>query len=121
MNARTVLAAAVLLASSLAPFAARASGPYAVSLELSHHGEVFATPSVVVRDADPASMEVSGASGYKLVLTVRELAADRIEVVASVDSTHGSISPTVVVKPGVPASMTIGEMGLTVTVAPNRG
>ena len=121
MNARTALAAAVLLASALAPFAAQASGPYAVAVELSHQGEVFAAPSVVVRDAEPASMEVTGATGYKLALTVRELAADRIEVVAAVDSAHGSISPTVVVKPGVPASMKIGEMGLTVTVAPKGG
>ena len=92
-----------------------------MAVELSHQGEVFSAPSVVVRDAEPALMEVTGARGYKLALTVRELAADRIEVVAAVDSAHGSISPTVVVKPGVPASMKIGEMGLTVTVAPKGG
>lgn len=121
MIARTMSAVVALLALSTASFAACAAGPYAVSAKLSHQGEVFAEPSAVVRHGEPASIEVSGPNGYKLALTVRELAADKIQVVAAVDSVHGNISPTVVVKPGVPATVRIGEMGLSLTVNPSGG
>lgn len=121
MIARSMSAAATLLAFSAASFAACASGPYVISAKLSHQDKVFAEPSAVVRAGEPASMEVSGPNGYKLALTVRELAADKIEVVAAVDSAHCAISPTVVVRPGVPAAVKVGEMSLALTVNRSGG
>jgi hypothetical protein len=121
MNTRTTIAAAALIALVAAPFAARAAGPYAVSAKLSHQGKVFAEPSAVVRNGEPASIQVTGPSGYTLALTVTELAADKIQVAAAVDSPHGRIAPTVVVRPGVPASISVGEVGLSLTVSRGGG
>ena len=121
MNARATLSAITLVALFAAPFFAWSSGPYAVAAELSHQGKVFAAPSAIVRDGQPASMEVAGPHGYKLALTVKELAADRIEVVAAVDSAHGHIAPTVVVRPGVPARINVGGIGLKLTVNRSGG
>ena len=121
MNTRAMFAAVALIALSGASCAAFAAGPYAVSATLSHQGKVFAAPPAVDRNVEPASVQVSGPTGYTLVLTVTELAADKIEVVAAVDSAHGNIAPTVVVRPGVPASITVGEMGLSLTVNRSGG
>lgn len=121
MIARTMSAAVAFLALSAGSFAAYAADAYAVSAKLSHQDKVFAEPSAVVRAGEAASMEVSGSNGYKLALTVRELAANKIEVVAAVDSAHGAISPTFVVAPGVPASIKVGEIGLVLTVNRSGG
>lgn len=116
MNTRTKIAALALIALSAASFTAFASGPYSVSAKLSHQGKVFAEPSAVVRNGEPAYVQVTGPMGYTLALTEKELAADKIEVTAVVDSVHGNIAPTVVVRRGVPASITVGEVGLSLTV-----
>lgn len=112
---RTMFSAIPLLALSVS-FPAHASGLFAVSAELSHQGKVFAAPSAVVREGEPASVEASGADPYRLGFTVRELAANEIEVVATVDSPHGMMAPTVVVRPAVPASIDVGDIGLKLTV-----
>jgi hypothetical protein len=116
MNMRTMFSAVPLFALSIVSFPAHAAGLFAVSAELSHQGKAFGAPSAVVREGEPATVEVSGADGYRLGFTVRELAANEIEVVATVDSPHGRMAPTVVVRPGVPASIDVGEIGLKLTV-----
>lgn len=113
---RSIFSALAPIVLSTVSVPACASGLYAVAAELSHGGHVFAAPSAVVREGEPASVEVSGANPYKLELTVKELAAGQIEVVATVDTSHGSIAPTVVVRPGVPASVDAGGIGLELTV-----
>ena len=96
-------------------------GLYEVSAKLSHAGKSFATPSATVRAGQPANIEVSGPDGYKLTFTVTDLAPDKIQVAASLDSSHGSMAPTVVVRPGQPASVSVGNLGLELTVSRSGG
>ena len=91
-------------------------GAYEVSAKLMHAGQPFATPNAVVLADKPASIGVTGPGGYKLMLTVTDIAPDKIQVAASLDSSHGSMAPTVVVRPGRPASVSVGELGLELTV-----
>ena len=96
-------------------------GSYAVSARLTHAGQAFAAPSAVVLANKPASIEVTGPDGYKLTLTVTDLAPDKIQIAAHLDSSHGSIAPTVVVRPDKPASVSIGDLGLELTVSRRDG
>jgi len=107
----------VALALPLASSLATTPASYEVSATLSHAGKSFATPSAIVRADKPASIEVSGADGYKLTLTVTDLAPDKIKVAANLDSSHGAMAPTVVVRPGQPGSVTVGDLSLTLTVS----
>ena len=94
---------------------------YAVSAALSHQGAVFGEPSFVVRDGEPATVEVSGEAGYKLSLTVRSLAEHKLQVVADLRSRYGAMSPTFVVVAGAPAFVEVGDIKLTVTAKPYGG
>ena len=111
------------LASSAFAVSAFASPPgsYDVSAKLLHAGKSFATPSATVGADKPASIEVSGVDGYKLTLTVTDLAPDKIQVAANLDSSHGSMAPTVVVHPGQPANVSVGDLGLELTVNRSGG
>lgn len=96
-------------------------GTYEVSAKLTHAGQPFAEPSAVVRANTPASIEVAGPNGYKLTLTVTDMAPDKIQVAADLDSPHGSMAPTVIVRPGQPASVSVGNLGLELTVSRDDG
>lgn len=94
---------------------------YTVTATLLHNGESFGEPTAIVKSDTPASVEVSGPDGYKLSLTVTDLASDEIQVSAKLDSSHGSMEPVLVVSPAKPATVTIGELGLRVTVIHGGG
>lgn len=94
---------------------------YEVSAKLTHVGQAFATPSIVVLANKPASIEVAGPDGYKLMLTVTNLAPDKIQVAAHLDSTYGSMAPTVVVRPDTSVSVSVGDLGLELTVSRSDG
>ncbi|HEY6941203.1 hypothetical protein [Dokdonella sp.] len=111
----TVMAVLASAAFAVAAFAAT-PGSFQVSATLSHAGQPFAAPSAVVRAGEPASIEVTGADGYTLTLTVTDVAPDEIRVVARLDSAYGSMEPTIVVRPGQPASVAAGDVGLELTV-----
>jgi hypothetical protein len=96
-------------------------GSYEISAKLTHGGQVFAAPSAVLLANKPASIEVTGADGYKLTLTVTDLAPDKIKVAAHLDSAHGVMAPTVVVRTGKPASVSVGDLGLELTVSRGDG
>ena len=96
-------------------------GSYAVSAKLTHAGQSFAAPTAVVLANKPASIEVSGPDGYKLTLTVTDLAPDQIQIAAQVDSLRGSMAPTVVVRPDTPARVSVGDLGLELTVSRSDG
>ena len=102
---------AVLVASNCA-----AADLYKVSADLMHKGKSLGTPSAVVKSDTPASIEVSGPSGFKLSFTVTDLGSDQIKVATAVDSQHGAMAPTVVVHPGAPATVTVGDLSLTLKV-----
>jgi hypothetical protein len=115
-----IFVAVALSALSVSALAA-ASGLYKVSATLSHAGKPFAAPSAVVVAGQPASIEVSGADGYKITLTVTDVAADKIQVVAQVNSAHGSMHPTVVVHPNQPATVSVGDLELGLSVSRSGG
>ena len=96
-------------------------GSYEVSAKLTQGGQTFAAPSAVVLANKPASIEVIGPNGYKLTLTVTALAPEQLQVAAQLDSAYGSMAPTVVVRPDKPASVSLGDLGLELTVSRGGG
>ncbi len=106
----------IALSISAASFAVSGSKTYDVSAVLLHQGDAFASPSAVVKEGVPAINEVHGQDGYRLSLTVTEIARDEIKVDATVNSPHGTITLTVTVRPRQPATVTIGDLGLILTV-----
>jgi hypothetical protein len=109
-------AAAVAVSAIASSSLAGGSGSYKVSATLSHAGKPFAAPSAVVLTGQPASIEVAGRDGYKITLTVTDVAVDKIQVVAQVNSAHGSMHPTVVVHPNQPATVSVGDLELELSV-----
>jgi hypothetical protein len=103
------------------PAVALASDSYKVSSTLSHSGEAFASPTAIVRADQEASIVVSGDNGYEFTFTVTDLAPDQIKVAAKVTSDHGSMDPTVVVRPDTPATVSVGELQLEITVSRSGG
>jgi len=92
-------------------------GSYEVSAKLTYANQAFAEPSAVVRANKSASIEVTGPDGYTLTLTVTDMAPDKIQVAANLDSSHGSMAPTVIVRPDQPASVSAGDLGLELTAS----
>ncbi len=115
-NARSGVALALVLAST----ASAAPATYAVEAQLSHKGHVFASPSAVVQEGVPATLEVTGPDGYRLVLTVTGQSADALALAATLDSPRGHMAPTLVVRPDQEGSIRVGELGLAVTVHRGR-
>ncbi len=115
MNSRKTIFAIPALVFT-ASFNCAAAETYTVSASLLHNGKQFGAPTLVVEPNTPASMEVTGPSGYKLSLTVSELASDKIKVAATLDSSFGKMAPVVVVHPGQPATVALGELEFGLTV-----
>lgn len=95
-----------------------AANAYRVEATLRHAGESFATPAAVVEAGKPATIEVAGDKGYRLSLDVEELAEGKLKVSAVLASSYGSMSPELVVAPGQPAAVDVGDLGISVTVSP---
>ena len=94
---------------------------YTVRAGLSHRGDTFATPVVTLKNNTPASIEVSGADGYTLTLTVTDLGHDRLRIATRLNSSYGSIAPVLLVEAGQTASISVGDLGLTFTANRNGG
>ena len=117
---KAVFALATLSALAFSNFAS-ASDSYTVSATLSHAGESFASPTAIVRANEEARVAVSGDNGYELTFTVTDLAPDQLQVVATVTSEHGSMDPTVIVRPDTPATVSVGHLSLEITVSRSGG
>jgi len=115
MEARKISFALAAFALS-ASFGCVAADTYKVTANLSHNGKSFGEPAAVVRADALASVEVAGPDAYKLEFTVTDVAKDEIKVAATLDSSYGTIAPVVIVKPGQPATVTVGDLSLTLTV-----
>lgn len=89
-----------------------ATQAYKVTASLSHSGQVFGSPVVVVQSGTPADIAVTGPDTYKLKLTVSPAGADKLKVAAILESQFGSMSPVVVVRSGQPA--TVSSNGVTI-------
>jgi len=121
MRLRTKILAILVLCLPAGLSLAGPPGPYGISARLSHAGQLLAAPGVTALAGKPASIEVGGADGYRLTFTVTDLAADRIRVDTRVDSSHGSMAPTIMVRPGVPASVSVDGLDLELTVRRSDG
>jgi len=118
---RKLLVALAALCLWSASSVAAAAASYEVSATISHAGKSFASPSATVLADQPATIQVSGKDGYKLTLIVTDMTADEIKVVATLDSSHGSMAPTVVVRPDQAAAVSVGDLGLKLTVRRSGG
>jgi len=103
----------ILAAASPDSFAAQT---YKVTASLSHSGQVFGSPVVVVESGTPVEIAVTGENAYKLKLTVSPRAADKLKVAATLESLYGSISPVVVLRSGQTASVSSSGITIRLTV-----
>ncbi|MBT9154975.1 MAG: hypothetical protein DDT39_01665 [Firmicutes bacterium] len=115
------LAAALALCTLSSPLIASPGAAYEVSVVLSHAGEPFAAPTATVKAGQPASVEVTGPKAHKITLEVTDLARDEIQISATVASPHGSMAPTVVLRPGEPGRVSVGALSLELTVKRTDG
>ena len=115
------LAAALAFCTLSSPLVASPGAVYEVSAVLSHAGEPFAAPTATVKAGQPATLEVTGPNAHKITLKVTDLAQDKIQVAAAVASPHGSMAPTVVLRPGEPGTVSVGDLSLELTVKRTDG
>jgi hypothetical protein len=116
-TALAVLTLALAFASS-ASFAAQL---YTISTSLSHNGKLFGSPSAIVKDGTDATVAVSGPNGYKLALNVTDAGKGKLKIVTHLDSSYGSIAPTVVVFSGRPAMVSVGNIAIGITATRSSG
>jgi hypothetical protein len=113
------------LASAVAVLAfscdAGAADRWRVAAALLHDGRTFAKASAIVAVDRPATVRVGGEAGYSLSLGVEDLGHGRLRLQAALESAYGSMSPTVVVRPGQTAKIAIDHLGLVMKVFPEGG
>lgn len=121
MSARRVQVHAYGLVFVLAATAssAIAADTYDVSTRLFHKGKEFGSPGMVVMSGVPGAVEVSGPNGYRLKLTATGDGHDRIKISTQLDSAHGVIAPEMVVRSGVPATVSVGDLKIAITATPH--
>ena len=117
-RAITTITALSLLAISTSAFAGES---YKISARLSDSGQEFAAPELTAKAGDTATVEVTGPNAYALALTVEPLADGTLKVSTHLDSAHGDMAPVVVVRPGAPASVTVGALSIALTAVPVDG
>lgn len=117
MSRRVVLALLAVAVTSCAT----TEESYTVRAGLLHKGDTFATPVVALKNNVPATVEVSGANGYTLTLTVTQLRDHTLRVASHLNSSYGSIDPVLLVEAGQTASVSVGDIGLTLTANRNGG
>jgi hypothetical protein len=113
MFKRNTFAALAVTLSMFAPWPALAGDSFKVSATLSHKGVIFASPVLVVGDRALASVEVAGENSYKLALTVSDIGDGKLNIKTNLDSSHGSISPTLIVQPGELSTVRVGDISIS--------
>lgn len=109
----TSLAIALLTATS-----AHAGGErYRIDATLLHAGEPFAKPVVIVRGGEPATIEATGRDAFRFAVTATSVDAEAVRIDADLESAHGSMQPTMIVRAGEPASMTVGDLRIEMRIA----
>ena len=113
MFKRNIFAATTFLLSMFAPLTVIAADSFKVSATLSHKGVVFASPVLVVKGGALASVVVAGENGYKLALIVSDIGDGKLNFKTNLDSSHGSISPTLVIQPDELSSVRVGDLSIS--------
>ncbi len=116
MNVRIAQAFAAI-ALCAASTSALASQLYNVSVTISDAGREFAAPRFVARPGEAATVEVSGTDAYALTITIEPLEDGTLKASTDLRSSHGSMAPVLILKPGSPASVAVGELSITLTAA----
>jgi hypothetical protein len=91
---------------------------YDVSVRISDGGQDFAAPRLVARPGQAATVEVSGQDAYALTVVVEPLPDGTLRTSTDLRSARGSMAPVLILKPGVPASVAVGGLSMTLTAAP---
>ena len=107
---RIAIATLAVLVLSLGTSFARQPAIYKVSATLQHSGAVFASPALTIQAGVAGRVEVSGPNGYALELTISDADQGALKVDADLNSVHGSIAPTFVVRLNGPAKGAVGEL-----------
>lgn len=116
MNLSARLMASLAIMSLAATAAHAGGGRYRIDATLLHDGKPFAAPAMTVNGGEPATIEVAGAEAFKLAVTATGVDAETARLEADLQSVHGSMQPTIVVRMGEPASMTVGDLRIEVNV-----
>jgi hypothetical protein len=90
---------------------------YRIDATLLHEGQPFAAPAMTVNGGEPATIEVAGAEAFKLAFTATGVDAETVRFEADLESAHGTMQPTMIVRTGEPASVTVGDLCVEVKVA----
>ncbi len=104
----TALAIILMCASA----ARAADETYDIHVTLFHQGSPFATPVMTVQAGERATIEATGPDAFKLALTATPIDADTVQIAGELESAHGSVLPTLIVKTGALATITAGAIGL---------
>ncbi len=88
---------------------------YTISAHLAHEGHPFAAPVIVVREGEPTTVEVTGNGGYRLTVTVTPVTPGSVRVDTDLRTAYGATSPAMVVQIGQPASVSVGDIQMTLT------
>jgi hypothetical protein len=112
-GSKTLLSILMLVATA----AHAGSDRYAIAATLLHEGKPFAAPVITVRNGEPATVEMGGRDAFQLAITATGIDADMVRIEARLESAHGSMQPTMIVRAGEPASVAVGNLRLEVDVA----
>lgn len=116
MNARIAQFLAIIALCAVSA-GALAADRYNVSVKISDAGREFATPELAARPGQAATVEVSGPDAYALTVIVEPLSDGTLRASTSLKSSHGSMAPVLILKPGMPASVAVGRLSMTLTAA----
>ena len=83
-------------------------------------GKTEASPTIVVKEGSPGTVQVLGTDGYSLTATATDAGQGKIKVSLVYKSASSSSAPTLIVREGQEASLTQGETEIKL-IATRRG
>lgn len=86
---------------------------YDVAIEIMDNDKVIATPKLVVKEGQEASVSVSNVFDISMTVHKQDSA---YAVMTQLKTAENSISPSLLVKPNEPASVMVGDTGLNLTI-----
>ncbi len=120
MNLRRSFAMCTFACVAALPRAAAAADHYVVSVRLSHHGQTFASPRLIVEEGALSSIVLEGESGFTLTLVADRTDAETVKLSTTLQSPYGSLSPKVLLRLGERASVANDDVELEFLVRPHN-
>jgi hypothetical protein len=107
----------VIAVSSFMPSAfATTNGDYLVTATVTSNGVVLGKPTLLVVSGVDASVQVSGASGYTLILNVTSSANNTVLAKSLVETATGEINPSLLLEIGKETTVKSGAVELHLLV-----